>query len=288
MNAYAKIAIKVAIVIVICFVVIVGYNALYHKRFVAMAEKKSSEIEIGLQIEQSLDSLLEYDDILPQIRHVQLQDIATIRNLIPDAQDFVLTSYLRRIHNMISDNHLDTGGIIIRGTAAPYGGVDFNQAFAQDPMGLVTDLASFTGALNEFQENMGEMNNLLVSYQFYNKISSGAENFTAIAGGIETHIFNLSVRGSYEDIKKFTFEIFNMRPTTALTDFQMSPQGAGFGPTRQYSASFKLVTYGDASSPPPLWEHYRSGLIGYGTAPEAVTENNGSEVENHTEEEAEA
>lgn len=253
-----------------------------------MAEKKSNEIEIGLQIEQSLDSLLEYDDILPQIRHVQLQDIATIRNLIPDAQDFVLTSYLRRIHNMISDNHLDTGGIIIRGTAAPYGGVDFNQAFAQDPMGLVTDLASFTGALNEFQENMGEMNNLLVSYQFYNKISSGAENFTAIAGGIETHIFNLSVRGSYEDIKKFTFEIFNMRPTTALTDFQMSPQGAGFGPTRQYSASFKLVTYGDASSPPPLWEHYRSGLIGYGTAPEAVTENNGSEVENHTEEEAEA
>lgn len=295
MNAYAKIAIKIAIVIVICFVVIVGYNALYHARFMTQAENKRGEIAIAIQIEQKLDSLLEYDDILPQIRHVQLKDIETIRNLIPDAEDFKLTSYLRRIHHMISDNHLETGGIVIRGTAAPLGGVDFEVAFAQDPMRLVADLESFTGALKEFETHMDEMNNLLISYQFYFKISSGAENFVAIAGGIETHTFNLSVRGSYEDIKRFTFEIFNMRPTTALTDFQMSPQGAGFGPTRQYSASFKLITYGDANSPPPLWKYYRTGLIGYGIVPEedvntgdAVKENNGSEGENQNEEEAEA
>ena len=66
----------------------------------------------------------------------------------------------------------------------------------------------------------------------------------------------MSVRGSYSDIKKFTFDVFNMRPHTALVNFQMAPQGAGLGPARIYQASFQLITYGDADPPPQLWLAY--------------------------------
>jgi hypothetical protein len=58
------------------------------------------------------------------------------------------------------------------------------------------------------------------------------------------------------DIKKFTFDVFNMRPHTALVDFQMTPSGPGMGATRLYTASFKLIAYGDANEPPPLWVAY--------------------------------
>ena len=238
-----------------------GYRAIWHKSSVAALAKANGDIANGRAIEQKLDSLLAYTHLLPQIRQVQLQDMQTIRNLIPDADEFVLTSYLRRIHYLISENHLETNGITIRSSPA-LGGTTFDEAFPQDPNKLLSDLASFTNALNNFEQRMNEMNNLLVSYQFYGAMASGSENFAAIAGGIETHTFTLAVRGSYKDIKKFTFEVFNMRPLTALTNFQMSPQGIGVGPTRQYAASFRLVTYGDANGQSPLWDAYRHGLVG--------------------------
>lgn len=274
MNPYAKIAVKIGVVIVLCLVILTGYRAIWHKSFTAKLQKANKDITAGAAIEQSLDSLLAYKHLLPQIRQVQLQDMQTIRNLIPDAGDFVLTSYLRRIHSLISDNHLETNGITIRSSRA-LGGTTFDEAFAQDPTRLVMDLASFTGALDDFEQRESEMNNLLVSFQFYSAISSGSENFAAIAGGIETHTFNLSVRGSYKDIKKFTFEVFNMRPLTALTNFQMTPQGVGMGPTRVYSASFKLVTYGDANGQPPLWDAYRHGLVGGNAEDVALTSDSG-------------
>jgi len=107
---------------------------------------------------------------------------------------------------------------------------------------------------------MGEMNNILVSFQFYEKLSTEAENFTVIVGGIETHVFSMRVLGSYEDIKKFTYDIFNMRPHTALVNFQMAPAGAGFGATRPYGAQFQLITYGDSNNPPPLWLAHNQGI----------------------------
>ena len=292
MNPYAKIAIKIGVVIVICLVVLTGYRAIWHKGFVAKLSKIQRDTNQLAAAEASLDSLLAYNHLLPRIRQVQLQDMQTIRNLIPDADEFVLTGYLRRIHFLISENHLETSGITIRGQAA-LGGTSFDEAFAQDATGLVANLAGFIGALDMFEQQMHEMNNFLVSFRFYTAVSSGSENFAAIAGGIETHTFNLSVRGSYKDIKKFTFEVFNMRPLTALTNFQMTPQGEGFGPTRQYMASFKLVTYGDANGQPPLWDAYRQGVVGVSIvdvevadAEDGVTENGGSDGENDNEEEA--
>jgi hypothetical protein len=270
-NPYAKIALKIGIVIAICIVILFGYRAVWHKQYVAKLAKVHRDTNMLTVAEQSLDALLAYKPLLPQIRQVQLQDMQMIRNLIPDSDEFVLTSYLRRIHTLISDNHLETSGISIRGAAAQ-GTTTFDEAFPQDPAGLVADLASFMEALDTFQQRMDEMNNFLVSYQFYNKVASGSENFEAIAGGIETHTFTLSVRGSYKDIKKFTFEVFNMRPLTALTNFQMAPQGEGFGPTRQYLASFKLITYGDANGQPQLWDAYRRGLVGSETPDVEVAE----------------
>jgi Tfp pilus assembly protein PilO len=268
-NPYAKIALKIGIVIVICLVLIAAYNLVVHKRLAAGANRLSRDLEAQRTIKEKLDSLLRYKDILPQIRQVQLQDMQTIRNLIPDADDFVLTSYLRKVHGTLAENHLETDGIVIGGAGAPIGGTDFNAAFVSDPAALQDDLERITGALQSFQDNMDKMNNMLISFEFYSQISTGGENFGAIIGGIETHTFSLSVRGSYLDIKKFVFDIFNMRPHTALVGFQMSPQGPGFGATRLYRASFRLVTYGDANNPPPLWEVY-SGPTTTVPAPQAV------------------
>jgi hypothetical protein len=179
---------------------------------------------------------------------------------MPDADEFVMTSYLRLVHGMLAENHLETNGISIAGRPAPTGGSDFNSAFTSDITALQEDLDKIKAALTMFTERMDEMNNILVSFQFYEQLSTEAENFTVIAGGIETHVFSMQVVGSYEDIKKFAFEIFNMRPHTALVNFQMAPAGAGFGATRPYGASFRLVTYGDANNPPPLWLAHNQGI----------------------------
>jgi hypothetical protein len=255
-SAYVKIAIKVAIVLVICLIIIVAYNVVLHRAKAASIAKMRTDLAAQTVIATALDSLLQYKDILPQIRQVQLQDMQTIRNLVPDSREFALTSYLRVIHAKLADNHLETNGIAIGGTRAPTGGTDFKEAFSSDITALSTDLVKITDALQMFKDRMNEMDDMLVSFQFYTQVSTGAENFQAIAGGIEQHAFTMTVRGTYQDIKKFTFDIFNMRPITALTSFTMGPQGAGFGATRQYAATFRLVTYGDANNPPPLWLAY--------------------------------
>jgi hypothetical protein len=101
---------------------------------------------------------------------------------------------------------------------------------------------------------------MFVTFEFYGELGTEAENYAAIIGGIETHVFTLQVTGSYEDIKKFTYEIFNLRPRTALTNFQMAPSGQGFGAGRKYTAGFRLTTYGDANTPPPLWLAHNEGF----------------------------
>ena len=257
MNPYAKIAVKIGVVVVVCIILLVAYDMVGHRAFRGAARKARKDLATEAAIAEKIDALLKYSDILPQIRHVQLHDIQTIRNLIPDAQEFVLTSYLRRVHGMLSDNHLETDGIAIGGAKAAVGGTKFEEAFSSDITALQDDLERIMGAFGMFEERMSEMNNLLVSYQFYGELATEGENYRAIVGGIETHSFSMSVRGTYLDIKKFTFDVFNMRPHTALINFQMSPQGPGFGSSRLYSASFTLVTYGDANAPPPLWRAWQ-------------------------------
>lgn len=256
MNPYAKIAIKVGVVIAICLILLVAYDMVGHKAYMAAAKAIQAEKANQQNVSAQLDSLLQYQPLLPAIRCVQLGDLETIRVLCPEAKQFGLTGYLRQIHSMLSENHLETDGIVIAGTAAAVGGVTFEEAFKSDVTALQSQLDKIKAALQMFQDNADKMNNLLASFQFYQALASGTENFEAIIGGIEQHKFTLSVRGSYTDIKKFTFDVFNMRPHTALVNFQMSPQGPGLGPTRLYSASFTLLTYGDANPPPPLWEAY--------------------------------
>ena len=257
MNPYAKIAIKIGVVIVICLVLISAYNMVGHRAFMAGASRLRNERATQQEIESQLRTLLQYQPLLPKIRHVQMQDMQTIRNLIPDADEFVLTSYLRKIHGMLAENHLETDGIAIIGTGAAAGGTDFKAAFASDITALRDDLERITGAFDFFEAHEGEMNNMLVSFAFYSVLGTEAENYAAIIGGIESHAFSLSVRGSYLDIKKFVFDVFNMRPHTALVNFQMAPAPGGFGATRLYTANFRLITYGDANNPPPLWEVYQ-------------------------------
>jgi len=280
-NPYAKIALKIGVVIIICLVLIAAYNMVAHRQFMAGARRLRTDLATQQTIRDKLDSLLQYKDILPRIRQVQLQDMQTIRNLIPDSEEFVLTSYLRKIHGTLAENHLETDGIVIGGAGAPIGGTDFNAAFVSDPAALQDDLEQIKDALQMFEDNMNQMNNMLVSFEFYSQISTEGENFRAIIGGIESHTFNLSVRGSYIDIKKFVFDIFNMRPHTALVGFQMAPQGPGFGATRLYRASFGLVTYGDANNPPPLWEIYSgpTTMVATPGSVEAAEEEEMDEVE---------
>jgi hypothetical protein len=243
-NPYARIAIKIGVVIVVCVILLVGYDMVGHRAFRGLARRTQRELDTERAVAQKINSLLQYSNILPQIRHVQLHDIQTIKNLIPDADEFVLTSYLRRIHGMLSANHLETDGIAIGGAKAAIGGTSFSEAFTSDITALQDDLERIMGAFGMFEKNMGEMSNLLVSYQFYGELATEGENYQAIVG-------------SYLDIKRFTFDVFNMRPHTALVNFQMAPQGVGFGSSRLYSASFTLVTYGDANDPPPLWKAWQ-------------------------------
>lgn len=260
MNPYAKIAIKIGVVLLVCIILLLAYNMLGHSTFTRQKNRQVRELDTQQEIKSKLTQLLDYQDILPQIRHAQLQDIQAIRNLVPDADEFELTAYLRLMHEKLTDNHLETNGIAISGQPAALGGTDFNTAFASDITVVQEDLERITDALQMFRDRVSEMNNMLLTFQFYGQLGTEAENFQAIVGGIETHSFTMQVTGSYEDIKKFTYEIFNMRPRTALTNFQMSPAGPGFGATRQYAANFRLTTYGDANTPPPLWQAYNEGF----------------------------
>jgi hypothetical protein len=255
-NPYAKIAIKIGVVIVICLILLVAYNMVGHKAFTGAAASFKREIDDQNRITTRLDSLLQYKDLLDRIRFVQLRDMETVRVLIPPKDEFVLTSYLRQVHGLLSQNHLETDGIVIGGSKPAVGGTTFKETWESDVTALQGELSKITDALQMFRDNMDQMNNLLVSFQFYEAMSTGNEDFAAIVGGIEAHTFTLTVRGSYADIKKFTYDVFNMRPHTALVNFQMAPQGAGMGPTRLYQASFTLFTYGDANAPPPLWLAY--------------------------------
>jgi len=150
-NPYAKIAIKVSVVILVCFILLILYNVLGHSVFVKQIRNQTNERNAQAEISRQLDELLEYQDLLPQIRHVQLQDLQTIRNLMPDADEFVLTSYLRLIHQMLTDNHLETNGISIAGRPAPTGGSDFDTAFTSDITALQEDLDQIKGALAMFE-----------------------------------------------------------------------------------------------------------------------------------------
>jgi len=254
-NPYVKIAIKVGVVFLVCIIILALYNMVGHRAFMGAKRHFQKQINTQLTTAEQLDSLLKYKPILPQIRCAQYRDIQTIRNFLPDAKEFVLTSYLRHIHALLSQNHLETSGIVITGAKAT-GGASFEKTFSSDISALQKDLEKIKDALQMFQDNMDKMNNLIMTFQFYQALSAGAENYAAIVGGIETHTFKMTVRGSYSDIKKFTFDIFNMRPRTALVDFQMSPLGTGIGTARLYTASFTLYTYGDANEPPPLWLAY--------------------------------
>jgi hypothetical protein len=255
-NPYAKIGIKVGVVVVICLIFLVAYNMVGHKAFVGASAGFQKEITAQTTIAKQLDGLLQYKDLLPGIRCVQLRDMETIRVLIPPANEFVLTGYLRTIHAMLTNDHLETQGIVIGGAKPAVGGTTFEETFVSDVTALQGELDKITTALQMFKDNQDKMQNLLTSFQFYEGMATGSENFAAIQGGIEVHSFSMSVRGSYDDIKKFTFDVFNMRPHTALVNFQMVPQGAGIGPARVYQASFSLITYGDANAPPPLWIAY--------------------------------
>ena len=252
MNPYAKIAIKIGVVLIVCIVLMVAFNVLAGKPYQAAIEKIRGEIKTQRDIEAQLVSLLNYSDLLPNIVWVQTKDMETIRNIVPPADEFSLTGYLRVIHKMLTDNHLETGGIGIQKPTSAVGGVDFETAFSSDISALQKDLDKIKASFDYFRDNKGEMNNFFKSFQFYRMISTDAENYEAIIGGIETHTFSLSVRGSYQDIKKFTFDVFNMRPRTALINFQMAPTGPGYGATRTYNAGFVLLTYGDVNLPPPL------------------------------------
>lgn len=252
MNAYAKIGIKIGVVIVICVVIIVAYEVLFHRTKLAEGKEKFRQIQTQTIIKGKLDALLEYEYLLPNIRFVQRHDMATFRNLVPPADTFSLTNYLRRIHHLLSSNHLQTNGIVILNPRKAVGKTDFAEAFESDVIVFGRDVNKIMAALDFFKENLGDMNNLLTSYRFHQMMSTEAFNFKAVIGGIESHSFSMNVRGSYRDIKKFTFDIYNMRPRTALINFQMSPVGMGTGRMRIYSANFTLITYCDANEPPPL------------------------------------
>lgn len=256
MSPYVKIAIKIGIVAVVCLILIVAYNQLGHRAYAGAVRGLKGEVEAQRAVAAQLDSLLQYQDLLPGIRYVQLRDMETIRVLVPPSDEFTLTSYLRQIHIMLTENHLETDGIMILTQGGAVGGTSFEEGFTSDVEALQGQLDKITGALQMFRDNKGQMDNMLVSFPFYEGMSTGSENFAAIIGGIESHAFGMSVKGSYMDIKKFTYDVFNMRPHTALVDFQMLPSGPGMGATRLYTASFKLVTYGDANEPPPLWIAY--------------------------------
>jgi hypothetical protein len=256
MNPYAKIGIKVGVVVVICLILWVAYNMVVHKAYTAGIAKIKTELKTQQDVATQLDSLLNYESILPQIRYAELRDMEAIRNLVPPKEEFILTSYLRVIHSMLAENHLETDGILIGKVNNAVGGTSFEETFASDITALQKELSKITDALQLFQDGMGSMGNLISTYYFYKALSTGSENYAAIIGGIENHSFQMKVTGSYEDIKKFTFMIFNMRPHTALVGFSLSPAKAGQGPTRVYQASFTIITYGDANKPPPLWLAY--------------------------------
>jgi hypothetical protein len=276
MNPYAKIGIKVGVVVVICLILWAAYNIVVHRAY--MAGIKSIKVERDKQqtVATQLESLLKYQPILPQIRYAELRDMETIRNLIPPRDEFVLTSYLRVIHSMLSENHLETDGILIGKVNNAVGGTSFEETFASDITALQKELSKITDALQLFQDGMGSMGNLVSTYYFYKAMSTGSENYAAIIGGIESHSFQMKVTGSYEDIKKFSFQVFNMRPHTALVALTLTPAKTGMGPTRLYQATFSLYTYGDANKPPPLWIAYHGR--GEKTPPQAAEPAPGSEL----------
>jgi len=281
-NPYAKIAIKIAVVIVICLVLMMAYKILLKPKLRKQENRWKNSKQTALDVKAQLEALLEYKPYLPQIRQVQYQDIQLIKNLVPDGDEFVLTSYLRLIHYKLQEDHLETDGISIAHGGATLSYTDFNEAFTDDITQMQEDLDEVLEALEMFKVNMDRMDNMLVSFEFYDKLATGEEAYGAIAAGIEAHAFTMSVKGSYGDIKKFTFDIFNMRPHTALVNFQMRPSGPeGIGSTRQYVASFRLITYGDNNKPPPLWiakEHGIAAVVG--ELEEALEETEGDETEN--------
>ena len=262
MNPYAKIAIKIGVVVVICLVFMLAYRILVKPKYKKQIEKWEKAKAASEQIQGQLESLLDYKGILPQIRQVQYQDMQMIRNLVPAADEFVLTTYLRTIHKTLQDDHLETDGIGIAQARGAVSYTDFAEAFTSDIVAMQADLNTVLAALESFKKNMGEMDNMLVSFEFYRALSTGEENFGVIAAGVEAHAFSMNVRGSYADIKKFTYDIFNMRPHTALTNLVLRPAGEGFGQTRQYVASFRLITYGDKNLPPPLWVAHENPQAG--------------------------
>jgi len=252
-----------------------AYWILVKPKFRKQIERWQTAKDSAEEIKGQLESLLKYKDILPQIRQVQYQDMQMIRNLVPTADEFILTTYLRTIHRMLQDDHLETDGISIAHIRGAVSYTDFNEAFTDDIVAMQEDLDVVLASLESFKENMGQMDNMLVSFEFYRALATGEEALGAIAAGVEIHAFSMNVRGSYVDIKKFTYDIFNMRPHTALTNLQLRPAGLGFGGTRQYVASFRLVTYGDKNIPPPLWiaqENAQAGAVEEASAVSETTD----------------
>ncbi len=248
----------------ICLILQLAWMMFGHRGYVRRIADWHDKVEVETTYKESLDALLDYEPELPEIRWVQFHDMQTIRNLIPeesDEREFELTTYLRIIHGMLSANGLDTDGIVIEPTRPPLGPVNFDVAFSSDHTEALSRLQDIMDALEMFRAEKDEMRDFLTSLKFYQTISTEGENYAAIASGIQIHSFRTQVKGSYEDIKRFTFEVFNMRPHTALVDFQMAPQGVGIGPTRQYQAHFRLITYGDRNDPPPIWKAYMDGRL---------------------------
>ena len=182
MNAYAKIGIKVGVVVVICLILLVAYSMVGHKAFAGLAAGYKKQIDAQAVVAKQLDGLLQYKALLPEIRCVQLRDMETIRLLVPPSNEFILTSYLRQVHALITQDHLETAGIVIGGSKPAPGGTSFDKTFSTDVAGLQKQLGKITTALQSFQDNKDKMNDMLNSFQFYKAMSEWNRKFRRDTG----------------------------------------------------------------------------------------------------------
>ncbi len=247
-----------------------GYNLFIKKSMQEKIYEVDGNIADNQTIDAGLGLMMSHQAIWNDIFAAQRRDMEYVRSVLPEAP-FNEKTYLLRLLEVFHNSNVYSRGVSIRPVKKSAAQAQYMQFFSLDLGGLAGSIPQFDNAFSFLEEevNMGDKKMRRVktlvlpadytqedlemalwhSFLFNQKMAIKLPEGVNLLAGLETHRFDTTVSGSYDDIKNFIWRAQNMRPHTVILNWHLSPS-AGTGVSRLYNASLSLITFVDTNVPP--------------------------------------
>jgi len=252
-----KIYLQIFGTIALCVILWFNYSVFVQKPMKAQIAASQEEVK-KLQAQNAiLESILEFKPYFSKLEQLHVNDYKDANIFF--ARTFNEPRFMGRIQKMVDLAGCETDGIKVGKITSGKKISTYEQNFmtaAKDQKALQASVQAFIETMGKYtkdskmwQSVAGPDSHYANRLMFYRELGGGKKYPGSTMGGFDIHRFQLTVKGSYNNCKKFLWLVNQNRPFTQVYVQSFTPITKGIGTDKIFAVRVTVFTYMDKNGP---------------------------------------